>query len=110
MDDEQLREKIIQKGKEIGDTGTNNLSKAELRNIAGKLRMKQVSKEFQLQCMRDLDNSEMPIGDFLATMLHGNWNDYGETEEEIENAKELIRSWSQDYLKARDLEDVRGRI
>lgn len=80
MSNGELREKVIQKGKEIGDTGTNNLTDAQLRNIAGKLRMKQVSKEFQLQCMRDLDNSQMPIGDFLATMLHGNWQDYGETE------------------------------
>lgn len=111
MKDEELRKKVIEKGKEeLEDTGTNDLSKAELRHIAGKLRMKGVSKDFQIQCMKDLDDSEMPIGDFLATMLHGNWNDYGETEKEIENAKEVIRGWSQDYLKARNVEDFMQKI
>lgn len=111
MDDEQLRQKVIEKGKEeLGDTGTNDLSKGELRHIAGKLRMKDVSKDFQLQCMRDLDDAEMPIGDFLATMLHGDWNDYGETENEVEAAKELIRGWSNHYLKARDIEGFMRKI
>lgn len=111
MEDSELREKVLEKGKEeLDDTGTNDLSEAELRHIAGKLRIKNVSKDFQLQVMRDLDDSGMPIGDFLATMLHGNWNDYGETEKEVENAKEVIRGWSQKYLKARDIEDFMRKI
>lgn len=106
----ELRQKVLEKGKDIENVERNNLSNVQLRHLNGKLKFKNISREFHLQCMRDLDDAEMPIYDFLATMLDGKWEDYGETEEEVETARELIKNWSQHYLKARDIDDFMQKL
>ncbi len=78
---------------------TNNLSKVELRFLNLKLKQSDVSREFRLQCLRDLQDAEMPINDFLATAIHGGFKNTGDSEER-EAAKKLVREWSQAYLKS----------
>ncbi|MFB6213872.1 MAG: hypothetical protein ABEJ07_04905 [Candidatus Nanohaloarchaea archaeon] len=97
----QIRKRLIEEIPQV-PAATNDLSGTQLSFIDHRLKEADVSREFRLQCMRDLDDTEMTVPDWLATTIDGRWEDYGSTEDEVNVARKLVKNWSLEYLEQGD--------
>lgn len=102
--DDFYRKNLVYKGIEFeGDT--NDLTENELEFLNNKLLYSSVSEEFRKRCIEQLDQHDLPIYNFLEEILEGEWEEYGETQREVDAAERIIKDWAEQYMKADSKED-----
>jgi hypothetical protein len=102
--DDFYRKNLVYKGIDFeGDT--NDLTEKELDFLNNKLLYSSVSEEFRKGCIRQLDEHNLPIYNFLKEILDGDWGEYGDTMREQNAAERIIKDWAEQYLKADSKED-----